>query len=73
MEENKKMQYLFGMHPVLEAVRAGRKFDKVMLKQGLEGPQFKQLMDLLAENEIPYQFVPVQRLDRAVKGAHRVS
>ena len=71
MEENKKMQYLFGMHPVLEAVRAGRKFDKVMLKQGLEGPQFKQLMDLLAENEIPYQFVPVQRLARAVKGAHQ--
>ena len=22
------MQYLFGMHPVLEAVKAGKKFDK---------------------------------------------
>lgn len=28
--EEKKMQYLFGMHPVLEAVKAGRKFDKVL-------------------------------------------
>ena len=43
MEEN-KMQYLFGMHPVLEAVKAGKKFDKVLLKQGLEGPQFRELM-----------------------------
>ena len=34
--EEKKMQYLFGMHPVLEAVKAGKKFDKVLLKQGLE-------------------------------------
>ena len=55
--EEKKMQYLFGMHPVLEAVKAGKKFDKVLLKQGLEGVQFRELMELLKENEIPFQFV----------------
>jgi 23S rRNA (guanosine2251-2'-O)-methyltransferase len=70
MEEN-KMQYLFGMHPVLEAVKAGRKFDKVLLKQGLEGPQFRELLDLLIQNDINYQFVPIQRLDRAVRGSHQ--
>ena len=65
------MQYLFGMHPVLEAIRTGKKFDKVLLKQGLEGPQFKELMDLMKQNEIPFQFVPVERLNRAVRGAHQ--
>ena len=45
--EEKKMQYLFGMHPVLEAVKAGKKFEKVLLKQGLEGAQFRELMELL--------------------------
>ena len=65
------MQYLFGMHPVLEAIRAGKKFDKVLLKQGLEGPQFKELMDLMKQNEIPFQFVPVERLNRAARGAHQ--
>ena len=70
MEEN-KMQYLFGMHPVLEAVRAGKKFDKVLLKQGLEGPQFRELMELLKENDIQFQFVPAERLNRAVRGAHQ--
>ena len=69
--EEKKMQYLFGMHPVLEAIKAGKKFDTVMLKQGLEGPQFKELMDLMKENEIPFQFVPVERLNRAARGAHQ--
>ena len=69
--EEKKMQYLFGMHPVLEAVKAGKKFDKVLLKQGLEGAQFRELMDLLKENEIPFQFVPGERLNRAVRGAHQ--
>ena len=69
--EEKKMQYLFGMHPVLEAVRAGKKFDKVLLKQGLEGTQFRELMELLKENEIPFQFVPGERLNRAVRGSHQ--
>ena len=65
------MQYLFGMHPVIEAIKAGKKFDKVLLKQGLEGSQFKELMILLGENDIPYQFVPVERLNRSVRGAHQ--
>ena len=41
------MQYLFGMHPVIEALKAGRRFDKVLLKTGLEGSQFKELMTLI--------------------------
>ncbi|MCQ2145363.1 MAG: 23S rRNA (guanosine(2251)-2'-O)-methyltransferase RlmB [Bacteroidales bacterium] len=69
--EEKKMQYLFGMHPVIEAIRAGKKFDKVLLKQGLEGPQFRELITLLGENDIAYQYVPVERLNRSVRGAHQ--
>ena len=69
--EDKKMQYLFGMHPVLEAVKSGKKFDKVLLKQGLEGAQFRELLELLKENEIPFQFVPGERLNKAVRGAHQ--
>lgn len=70
MEENRQ-QYLFGMHPVLEAVKSGKKFDKVLLKQGLEGPQFRELLDLLNEKKINFQFVPVERLNRMVRGAHQ--
>ena len=69
--EDRKMQYLFGMHPVLEAVKAGKKFDKVLLKQGLEGEQFRELMELLKINEIPFQFVPGERLNRTVRGSHQ--
>lgn len=70
MEESKN-QYLFGMHPVMEAIRSGRKFDKVLLKQGMEGPAFRELMQLLQDNEINFQFVPVQKLNHSVKGAHQ--
>ena len=69
--EEKKDQYLFGMHPVLEAVRSGKKFDKVLLKKGLEGDQFRELLSLLTEKGINFQFVPAERLNRAVRGAHQ--
>lgn len=69
--EEEKVQFLYGIHPVMEAVKAGRKFDKVLLKQGMEGQQFRELYGLLAENDIPYQFVPLDRLNRAVRGAHQ--
>ena len=59
------------MHPVIEALKAGRRFDKVLLKTGLEGSQFKELMTLINEKEIPYQWVPVERLNRSVRGAHQ--
>ena len=63
--------YLYGMHPVMEALTAGRKFDKVILKQGLEGPQARALLALLKEKDIPYQWVPVEKLNYMVKGAHQ--
>ena len=51
MEEN-KTQMLYGIHPVMEAIRAGRTFDKVLLKQGMEGEQFRQLYALIGEKKI---------------------
>lgn len=69
--EEQKIQHLFGIHPVMEAVKAGKKFDKVLLKQGMEGPLYRELTALLARNSIPVQYVPVERLNRIVKGAHQ--
>lgn len=63
MEETKSY-YLYGMHPVTEAVLSGKSIEKVVFKQGLEGVQFRNLMALLKEKEIPCQFVPAERLNK---------
>jgi len=63
--------YLFGMRPVTEAVRAGRKFEKILFKQGLEGVQFRQLLETIQEKEIPYQFIPGEKMNYMVHGAHQ--
>ncbi|WRQ33312.1 23S rRNA (guanosine(2251)-2'-O)-methyltransferase RlmB [Bacteroidales bacterium MB20-C3-3] len=68
--ENKN-EYLFGMHPVLEALEAGKRIEKVMFRQGLEGPQFHRLLKLLQEAGVNVQFVPDERLNRFTKGRHQ--
>ncbi len=69
--ETNNQYYLYGMHPVTDAVRQGRKFEKVLLKKGLEGEQFRVLLEEVTQREIPYQFVPVEKMNRLVKGAHQ--
>ena len=66
--EEKKSYYLYGMHPVTEAVLSGKSIEKVVFKQGLEGPQFRNLMALLKEKDVPCQFVPAERLNKIDKG-----
>ena len=63
--------YLYGIHPVTEAITSGRKIEKVLLKQGFEGPQARALTSLMKEHDIPYSWVPVQKLDSIAKGVHQ--
>jgi 23S rRNA (guanosine2251-2'-O)-methyltransferase len=63
--------FIYGMRAVTEALRSGRKFEKVLFKQGMEGAQYRELLDALMQNDIPFQFVPFQKLNSLVKGAHQ--
>lgn len=63
--------YLYGMHPVTDAVRQGRRFEKILFRQGMEGEQFRTLLEEVTRSDIPYQFVPSEKMNRLVKGAHQ--
>ena len=65
------MQKLFGTHPVIEALKTGKQIDKVLIKQGMEGPVYRELITLIGERHIPYQYVPVEKLNREAHGAHQ--
>ena len=69
--ENDNQYYLYGMHPVTDAVRQGRKLERILFRKGLEGEQFRALLDEVTRRGIPYQFVPGEKMNRIVKGAHQ--
>ncbi|MGN0189608.1 MAG: 23S rRNA (guanosine(2251)-2'-O)-methyltransferase RlmB [Candidatus Cryptobacteroides sp.] len=71
MNESNQALCLYGIHPVTEALKAGKKIDKVLFRQGSGGPQFRELLDLVTAAGIPFQFVPHERLNKEAKGVHQ--
>ena len=68
---DEKINYIIGMRPVMEAVRAGKKIEKVFFKSGMGGDLFAELVTLLRERNIAFQFVPLQRLEKISRGRHQ--
>lgn len=52
---------IYGIRPVIEAIKAGKQIDKILVKQGLTGELAGELSSLLKEKGIPYQIVPFER------------
>lgn len=62
---------IYGLRPVLEAVEAGKEVEKVFFKNGLKGDLFYALVNLLKQHEVPFQFVPVEKLNRISRINHQ--
>lgn len=59
-----KKEYIFGLRPVIEAIEAGKEIEKIFIKNGLQGDLFFQLRKKLKNLSIPYQFVPIEKLNK---------
>lgn len=67
----KKDNYIYGIRPTIEGIKAGKEFEKIFLQRGLQGEGFRELFDLLREVQIPFQFVPVEKLNRLSRQNHQ--
>jgi 23S rRNA (guanosine2251-2'-O)-methyltransferase len=70
----KKMTHddvIYGIHPVLEALRSGQHLDRALLKRGLDRETAQMLETCLKERGIPFQYVPAEKLNRLVRGQHQ--
>lgn len=68
MEED---NLIFGIRAVIEAINADKPVDKILLQKGLSNELFGQLRNALKGKDIPYQFVPPQKIDRITKKNHQ--
>jgi 23S rRNA (guanosine2251-2'-O)-methyltransferase len=59
------MSPLVGIHPVREALRAGRPLDYILIVKGAGGPRLQELIDLCRERRVPVRFESREYLDRA--------
>jgi 23S rRNA (guanosine2251-2'-O)-methyltransferase len=58
-----------GIHPVLEALRAGSPLNRVLIAKGVSGPRIQEIIEACRAQSIPLRFEPREALDRAAAGA----
>lgn len=63
------MSAVAGIHPVREALRAGRPIERVLIARGLGGPRVQEIIALCRERSVPVRFEPREQLDRAAGAA----
>lgn len=63
------MATLAGIHPVREALRAGRPLDRLLVARGAGGARIQELIELCRQRGIPVRFEPREHLDRAAGAA----
>src|SRR4030042_2278148 len=67
----KESDCIFGLRPVIEAIKAGRQIDRLLVKQGLHGALYHELMTEVRKNNIAYQIVPVERIELVTRKNHQ--
>ena len=64
--EEQPAHILAGRHAVVEAIKAGRGINRILLADGLRGPSVHELRDLARENGVTVDVVSRAKLDAAV-------
>ncbi len=66
-----KKNFIYGLHPVMEAVKSGKQIDKIFVQNNLKGQASQNLLALLREHHIPYKIVPVEKLNKMTRDNHQ--
>lgn len=63
------MAILIGFHPVVEALKAGRELDRVLIAKGAGGPRIQEVVDLARQAKTPVRFEDRGALQRLAGSA----
>lgn len=65
------MNLIFGAHAVIEALRTSKEIEKIILKKELSGETLREILKAARDRNIPYQFVPLDRLNKLTSKNHQ--
>jgi 23S rRNA (guanosine2251-2'-O)-methyltransferase len=68
---SKTEQIIYGVHSVTEALQAGKEIEKVIMQNNVHGEWVPGIRKALNEREIPIQNLPVEAMNRLVRGNHQ--
>ncbi len=66
-----QQELVFGLRAIIEAIKGGRDFEKVMMRYDLKGDLAMELRDLLKTTSIPLVKIPGDHLDKITRKNHQ--
>lgn len=69
--KKEKENIIYGIRPIVEAIKAGKDIDKVLIGIGVEGTLSNELKSLLVEKKIVHHYVPVQKINQYTTENHQ--
>ena len=66
-----KQQLVYGLRPVIEALASGVQIERVLLQNGINSSLLNELRAKMKEHDVPFQYVPVEKLNKLTPGNHQ--
>lgn len=63
--------FIFGIRALMEAIHAGKEIDRVMLTKKPDSVIMQELFPLIRQFGIPFQYVPIEKLNRITGKNHQ--
>jgi 23S rRNA (guanosine2251-2'-O)-methyltransferase len=67
----KKSSLIIGRQPLIESLQSGKAIDKILLQKGSSGEALHTIRELAKKNNVPIQYVPVEKLNFITKANHQ--
>lgn len=62
---------VYGLRPVIEAIASGQQVERVLIQNGLNSSLMGELRSKMSEHNVPFQYVPVEKLNKLTSGNHQ--
>lgn len=62
---------IFGIYPVLEAIKSSKFIDKLFIQKGIENPKIEEIISLSQPNGVSINYVPIEKLDQLTRANHQ--
>ena len=67
----KKDNFIYGMHPILEALHSEREIEKIVVSTSLRGQSVGELRSLCEKKQVPLQYVPNEWFNKMPRVNHQ--
>ena len=68
---HKRDNHIFGIRPIIEAIKQGKTIDKLFIQKGLHNDLFSELWKLVRIKRINYKHVPIEKINRLTRKKHQ--